>query len=44
MRDVYTIDDNFMIRIATDRISALDVILPKGITCKGQVQNQRAYM
>ena len=31
VRDVYTIDDNFIAMIATDRISAFDVILPKGI-------------
>ena len=32
VRDVYTIDDNLIVMIATDRISAFDVILPKGIT------------
>lgn len=42
VRDVYTIDDNIMVMIATDRISAFDVILPKGIPCKGQVLNQIA--
>ena len=42
VRDVYTIDDNFIVMIATDRISAFDVILPKGITYKGQVLNQIA--
>ena len=44
VRDVYTIDDNFIVMIATDRISAFDVILPKGITYKGQVLNQIASM
>lgn len=42
VRDVYTIDDNIMVMIATDRISAFDVILPKGIPYKGQVLNQIA--
>ena len=44
VRDVYTIDDNFIAMIATDRISAFDVILPKGIPYKGQVLNQIASM
>lgn len=44
VRDVYTIDDNFIVMIATDRISAFDVVLPKGITYKGQVLNQIASM
>ena len=42
MRDVYTIDDDLMVMVATDRISAFDVILPKGIPYKGQVLNQIA--
>ncbi len=42
VRDVYTIDDNLMVMVATDRISAFDVILPKGIPYKGQVLNQIA--
>lgn len=42
VRDVYTIDDNLMVMIATDRISAFDVILPQGIPYKGQVLNQIA--
>lgn len=42
VRDVYTIDDNLMVMIATDRISAFDVILPEGIPYKGQVLNQIA--
>lgn len=42
VRDVYTIADNLLVMIATDRISAFDVILPKGIPFKGQVLNQLA--
>ncbi|MDE6267448.1 MAG: phosphoribosylaminoimidazolesuccinocarboxamide synthase [Muribaculaceae bacterium] len=42
VRDVYTISDDIMVMIATDRISAFDVVLPKGIPFKGQVLNQLA--
>ena len=42
VRDVYTIDNDLMVMVATDRISAFDVILPKGIPYKGQVLNQIA--
>ena len=42
VRDVYTIADKYMAMIATDRISAFDVVLPKGIPYKGQVLNQIA--
>lgn len=42
VRDVYTIDDNIMVMVATDRISAFDVILPEGIPYKGQMLNQIA--
>ncbi len=42
VRDVYTIDTNVLVMVATDRISAFDVILPKGIPYKGQVLNQIA--
>ena len=42
VRDVYTIADQFLVMIATDRISAFDVVLPKGIPYKGQVLNQIA--
>lgn len=42
VRDVYTIGNDLMVMIATDRISAFDVILPKGIPYKGQVLNQIA--
>ena len=44
VRDVYTINDDYIVMIATDRISAFDVILPKGIPYKGQVLNQIASM
>lgn len=42
VRDVYTINDDLLVMIATDRISAFDVILPEGIPYKGQVLNQIA--
>ena len=42
VRDVYDINNDLMVMIATDRISAFDVILPKGIPFKGQVLNQIA--
>ena len=42
VRDVYDINDDLMVMVATDRISAFDVILPKGIPGKGQVLNQIA--
>jgi phosphoribosylaminoimidazole-succinocarboxamide synthase len=42
VRDVYTIGDKYLIMVATDRISAFDVVLPKGIPYKGQVLNQIA--
>jgi len=42
VRDVYTIGQDLLIMIATDRISAFDVVLPKGIPYKGQVLNQIA--
>lgn len=42
VRDVYNISDDLMVMVATDRISAFDVILPKGIPFKGQVLNQIA--
>jgi len=45
VRDVYTINDDILVMIASDRISAFDVILPKPIPFKGQVLNQlSAYM
>lgn len=42
VRDVYDIDDRLMVMVATDRISAFDVVLPEGIPFKGQVLNQIA--
>lgn len=42
VRDVYTINDKYLISVATDRISAFDVILPRPIPYKGQVLNQLA--
>ncbi|MCD8202574.1 MAG: phosphoribosylaminoimidazolesuccinocarboxamide synthase [Prevotella sp.] len=42
VRDVYNINDDIIVMVATDRISAFDVILPKGIPFKGQVLNQIA--
>jgi len=42
VRDVYNINDEYLAMLVTDRISAFDVVLPKGIPCKGQVLNQIA--
>lgn len=42
VRDVYNIGDDFLVMVVTDRISAFDVVLPKGIPFKGQVLNQVA--
>lgn len=42
VRDVYDINGDLLVMVATDRISAFDVILPKGIPYKGQVLNQIA--
>jgi phosphoribosylaminoimidazole-succinocarboxamide synthase len=42
VRDVYNINDEFMVMIVSDRISAFDVVLPEGIPYKGQVLNQIA--
>lgn len=45
VRDVYTLDNGQLVMIASDRISAFDVVLPRGIPFKGQVLNQLAgYM
>lgn len=44
VRDVYTIDNKYLVMIATDRISAFDVVMPYGIPYKGQVLNQMAEM
>jgi phosphoribosylaminoimidazole-succinocarboxamide synthase len=42
VRDVYKIKDQYLVMVVTDRISAFDVVLPKGIPYKGQVLNQIA--
>lgn len=42
VRDVYDLNDDLIVMVATDRISAFDVVLPKGIPYKGQVLNQIA--
>lgn len=42
VRDVYSIGDDYLVMIASDRISAFDFVLPKGIPYKGQVLNQIA--
>jgi phosphoribosylaminoimidazole-succinocarboxamide synthase len=42
VREVYNIGDELLVMIATDRISAFDVVLPKGIPYKGQILNQIA--
>lgn len=44
VRDVYTLDNDLLVMVASDRISAFDHILPKGIPFKGQVLNQVATM
>ena len=45
VRDVYYLSDNLLVMVASNRISAFDVILPRTIPCKGQVLNQiAAYM
>ena len=40
VRDVYNIDDEYLVMIVSNRISAFDVVLPKPIPYKGQVLNQ----
>ena len=42
VRDVYNINDDYLVMVVSDRISAFDVVLPKGIPFKGQVLNQIA--
>ena len=42
VRDVYNIDDKLLVMVVSDRISAFDVVLPRGIPYKGQVLNQIA--
>ncbi len=43
VREVYNIDDKLLVMIASDRLSAFDVIMPKQIPYKGQILNQIAY-
>ncbi len=42
VREVYTLEDDILVMIATDRLSAFDVVMPKGIPYKGQILNQIA--
>ena len=42
VRDVYTINSDFILMVASDRLSAFDVVLPQGIPHKGQVLNEMA--
>ena len=42
VREVYNINNDLLVMIATDRLSAFDVIMPKGIPYKGQILNQIA--
>ncbi len=42
VREVYTLDNDVLVMIATDRLSAFDVVMPKGIPYKGQILNQIA--
>ena len=42
VREVYNINDDLLVMVATDRLSAFDVIMPKGIPYKGQILNQIA--
>ncbi|MBR3988951.1 MAG: phosphoribosylaminoimidazolesuccinocarboxamide synthase, partial [Bacteroidales bacterium] len=42
VRDVYSLQSGYLVMVATDRISAFDVVLPEGIPSKGQVLNQLA--
>ena len=42
VREVYTVANDVLVMIATDRLSAFDVVMPKGIPFKGQILNQIA--
>lgn len=42
VREVYTLENNLLVMVATDRLSAFDVVMPKGIPYKGQILNQIA--
>ena len=41
VREVYTLDNDILVMVATDRLSAFDVVMPKGIPYKGQILNQK---
>ena len=43
VREVYGLQDDILVMIATDRLSAFDVVMPKGIPYKGQILNQICY-
>lgn len=43
VRDVYFLENDLLVMVATDRLSAFDVVLPRGIPCKGQILNQIAF-
>ena len=42
VREVYSLADDLLIMVATDRLSAFDVVMPRGIPFKGQILNQIA--
>ncbi len=42
MREVYTLENDKLVMVVTDRLSAFDVVMPKGIPYKGQILNQLA--
>lgn len=42
VREVYTLENDLLVMVATDRLSAFDVVMPKGIPYKGQILNQIA--
>ncbi|MFT5437794.1 MAG: phosphoribosylaminoimidazole-succinocarboxamide synthase, partial [Ulvibacter sp.] len=42
VREVYTLENDRLLMVATDRLSAFDVVMPKGIPYKGQILNQIA--
>ena len=42
VREVYELDNGVLVMVATDRLSAFDVVMPKGIPYKGQILNQIA--
>ena len=44
VREVYTLKNDRLLMVATDRLSAFDVVMPKGIPYKGQILNQIATM